>query len=151
MENVLQKLESSKFINHIHKQVIVADTVDFLDKIPDNKDKFKFIKLFKPDSEYLEFMDLRIKSSIILSGFYDCLNVFNSSEADNVMMSCNIADLYTFIAFKDIDEYESIVSDVFFNKHVIPLHLMSVDLDYKLRIHILMYNNYFKLPGFNLN
>jgi len=151
MKNVLKKLEKANFIHHVHKQAIVVDTIHFIEELRKNKDKFQVIKLFEPDDAYLDFMDLRVKSNLILSGFYDYLYTLLPKDTDDVMLSCNIDNEFTFIAFKDIQKYNVIVEDIFATKKRLPIHLCSIDLDYETKIHILMYDNNFKLPGFNLN
>jgi|LakMenEpi03Aug12_release.lakeMendotaPanAssembly.Ray.scaffolds.fasta_scaffold177798_2 hypothetical protein len=151
MKKVLQKLEKSNFIKQVHKQVIVADTINFIDTLKSNKNKFLCTKVFKLDNDYLDFMDLRIKSTLILSGFYDYLHTFINKNTDDIMLTCNIDNNFTFLAFKNIQKSTDIIEDIFLTENKIPIHLSTIDLDYETKIHILMYDNKFQFPGFSLN
>lgn len=141
MKNILEKLEKAKFIGNIHKQALLADTMHYIDRIKDNIDRFQSPLLSIKSKKYKHFLDLRVKSNVMVSGFYDYLVSFATSKvSDDSVISCNIDDGYLLVAFKDRSAFKIVMNDIFEEQNILPLHMTEIDLDYNLKIHILLYD-----------
>lgn len=149
MKNLLQKLESSKFIDSVHKLTLWADTIEFMDLIKKNPDTFEYTKSYR--LEDLHAWDLRIKFNLMASGFYQYLGQYLSVTSDELMLSCNIDDEFILVAFKGTKNIETIIEYYFQKFKSIPVHNVEVDLDFNNKVHILMYDRRFKFPGIDLN
>lgn len=151
MKNLLRKLEKSNFIASMHKQTMVVDTTKYIDSIKENLDKFNYVKIFKKSSDFREFMDLRVKSTIMIAGFFDYMELFKEDDSDDTMISANIEGEFTIVAFKNPLQTRDIIDTMFAKLNSIPIHNVIVNLDYKTKVYILFYDNRFELPGFELN
>lgn len=151
MKNLLRKLEKSKFITNIHRQALIAETASYIDSLNSHLDKLTIIKFFRLDPETCNFMDMRVKSLIMLSGLFDYFTPLIEDSKNELMLSAKLDGDFTVVAFKDLQAVPEITSLMFSKLSTVPVHLTSMDLDYKTTIYILFYDNQFELPGYNLN
>lgn len=150
MKGLLKKLEKSKFIDDIHKQTLWADSVEFMKIITETPNLFECTKSY--DINLYEAWDLRVKFNIMASGFYDYIKLYSTKyEGDDLMLSCNLDDTYSLVAFEGADNTKKIIAYHFQKFHMLPVHYIEINLDYESNIHILMYNENFVFPGINLN
>jgi hypothetical protein len=155
MENVLQKLEKSKFISNIYKKALTVDSIDFMQIIKENKvpkDIQYGIKQYHPSKTLTTYLDLKIKFSIISSGFYKfMMDMLSSNNKQNLMISCNVVNKFTLLAYKDQRDTQNVKYHALDSNNTIPIHHSIINLDYDKKIHILLYDNNFKLPGYSLS
>lgn len=156
MKNLLQNLEASNFIVNIHKNVLWADSMKFAELIKENPRAFELVKSYTGRDD--DIRDLRTKFNLMFSGFYDFLlkyasdpiDVKSNSELD-MMLTCNINDELLLVAFREESNVEQITSYNFASYGMLPIHFSTISLDFKNKIHILMYDRKFYFPGTSPN
>ena len=149
MKNILQKLEDAKFIDSIHKLTLWADITEFMDLLKKKPETFQFAKSYVIDD--LHMWDLRIKFNLMCSGFYQYIEHYLESNDSDLMLSCNIDDDFSLVAFRGKKNIRTIIEYYFDRFKSIPVHDIEVNLDYNNKVHILMYDRRMKFPGIDLN
>lgn len=150
MKNILEKLESSNFIHETHRRLMWADAIKFMEqnKYTNKKLNDGFIKSYL--LKHIRNGELRIRFNLMATGFYQYLK-FYFSDSKEYMLSCSIDDDLMLVAFLDTKNQNSIKLYNFTLYNVIPIHQTIINLDFKTKVHILMYDKRFKLPGMELN
>lgn len=149
MKNILQNLEASNFITDIHKTTMWVDSIQFAKLIKEDPGSLEILKRY--DGVGSEIRDLRVKFNLVTSGFFDFLRTYSSTDDAEMMLSCNINDELLLAAFKNITDYPQIVMYNFLTYGMIPIHFSTIPLDFRKKIHILMYDRKFNFPGSSLN
>ena len=173
MKHILKKLGSSKFIASVHKQLMAADSIAYLDMIKLNHYKFNDTRYYNDsyiskiyNDEYKQYMDLKIKFEICALNLYDVLEkyienqnkkllynqkqIINNNEYDAIdLLIISLEETEMLIGTINEEKAKSIKQHYYDTQGLIPLHETKLNLDFDKIIYILWYNQYFKFKSNN--
>lgn len=152
MENILKRLQDCNFISGIHDKVLTAEAIKFIDSAGLHSTSFiEHIACKKRKIEETAFLDSFVKFNLMATGLAHYLRKIEELDDESLMVNCNIDDRILLVAYKNPKDRKNISKMTFNETGMLPIHAVSIDLDYNNKVHILLYNKKIGFPEINLN